>query len=247
MNEIGSEIELSVVLPAYAEAENLQRLLPQLQATLKPLTHASEIVVIDTETPRDDTAAVCAAHRVRCIPRSGGSRYGHAVRTALQAVHGKYVIFLDADGSHSPNFLPQLWQHRHNFDVVIASRYVPGGKTQNPFILILLSRAVNLVFRLVLGLDCADVSNSFRLYRTADLTALSLNCDDFDIIEEILIKLSVSHKGCRIKEVPVACERRKNGTPKRQLWLFAVSYLATLRRLYRLKRQARLTTGEENL
>jgi len=69
-------------------------------------------------------------------PRRGGSLYGHAIRTALEEARGEWIIFMDADGSHNPGFLPELWRFRDNFDLVIASRYVRGGKTENPAVLI---------------------------------------------------------------------------------------------------------------
>jgi dolichol-phosphate mannosyltransferase len=98
---------------------------------------------------------------------------------------------------------------------------------------------VNVVFRVVLGLKCYDVSNSFRLYQGDALRRLELKCDNFDIVEEILIKLSSSQAGYRIEEVPFTFERRKAGTTKRQLVAFAIGYLGTLLRLSRFKRQVR--------
>jgi dolichol-phosphate mannosyltransferase len=120
---------------------------------------------------------------------------------------------------------------------VIASRYAPGGKTENPWLLIVMSHMVNVIFRLVLGLNCLDVSNSFRLYRGDDLRKLRLECRHFDIVEEILVKLSYSRHPYRIKEVPSTFEKRKAGKTKRQLLTFAIGYVGTLWRLLSLKRK----------
>ncbi len=231
--------ELSVVLPAYREADNLRQMLPILNEVARSLTPRYEIMVIDAEQPLDDTPAICRDAGAVYVPRHGGASYGHAIRTALAVVKGRHVIFMDADGSHNPRFLPQLWAERERADLVIASRYVRGGKTENPAVLIFLSLMVNVVFRVVLGLKCYDVSNSFRLYQGDALRRLQLKCDNFDIIEEILIKLSSSQPGYRIKEVPFTFERRKAGTTKRQLLAFAIGYLGTLLRLSRFKRQVR--------
>lgn len=233
-------VQLTVALPAYEEGENLKLLLPLLRETLAGLGVTHEIIVADTETPRDDTQAICAANGVTCLARTGGPLYSHAVRTAIAASHGQWVILMDADGSHSPRFVEQLWAERDRAELVIASRYVAGGKTENPAILIFLSLVVNVVFRLVLGLSCADVSNSFRLYRGDDLRALALECENFDIVEEILVKLAFLRPGYRIKELPFTFEKRREGHTKRNLAAFAVSYAGTLVRLHRLKRRARL-------
>jgi dolichol-phosphate mannosyltransferase len=226
-------------MPAYEEAANLRLLLPELLSVLKGLDIPFEVVVVDTETRRDDTPSVCAELGVTCVPRQGGSLYSHAVRTALAVSRGRWVVLMDADGSHAPSFVSTLWQARERADVVIASRYVPGGHTENPAILIFLSLVVNVVFRLVLDLECRDVSNSFRLYRGDDVRALTLECENFDVVEEILVRLFLLHPGYRVLEVPFTFGKRKEGRTKRNLVLFALGYLSTLWKLLRLKRTVR--------
>ncbi len=232
--------DLTIVVPAYEEGPNLAGLLPRIQQVLEPLGITAEILVVDTEVPHDDTPAVCERLGVTYLPRRGGSLYSHAVRTGLAASRGRYVVMMDADGSHGPEFIAKLWAQRDAADLVIASRYVPGGHTENPALLVLLSRIVNVVFRVALGLQCSDVSNSFRLYRGADVRALDLHCENFDIVEEILIDLVFSHPGYRVKEIPFTFAKRQLGRTKRELWSFALGYLATLARLRRVKRAARL-------
>jgi dolichol-phosphate mannosyltransferase len=232
-------VELSIVLPAYEEAENLRVLLPQLREVMSSLSSSGEILVVDAASPRDDTPEICSLNKVRYVPRTGGSYYGDAIRTAVRNAMGKYVILMDADGSHDPGFVAQLWPFREEFDVVIASRYVSGGKTDNPPILIFLSLVVNVVFRLVLSLNCRDVSNSFRLYQGDQFRALKLECTNFDIVEEMLIKLQPGDRSLRIKEIPFTFQKRKEGKTKRDLVAFAMTYVVTLLRLYRMKHAAK--------
>ena len=232
-------VELSVILPAYEEADNLGVLLPALKNTLESITSAHEIIVVDASSERDGTRNVCEKNSVIYLNRSGGNDYGHAVRTGIQKSQGRLVILMDADGSHNPLFVKELWNHREGADLVIASRYVRGGKTQNPGILILMSHIVNIVFHIVLGLPCADVSNSLRLYNGKDLRSLRLLCDHFDIVEEILVTLHCQHPGYRIREIPFTFEKRQAGKTKRQLLVFACSYVLVLYRLFRLKQKAR--------
>lgn len=231
--------DLTIALPAYEEGPNLENLLPRLQRVIADLGARAEILVVDTEAPRDDTPAICERLGVTYLARQGGSLYSHAVRTAIAASRGRWVLFMDADGSHAPEFIRSLWAERETTDLVIASRYVHGGHTENPAILILLSRIVNVVFRLALGLRCADVSNSFRLYRGDDVRALTLRCENFDIVEEILVDLVFTRPGYRVKEIPFTFQKRQEGRTKRDLFSFALSYLATLARLRRLKRNLR--------
>lgn len=231
-------LELSIILPAYEEAENLQRLLPVLQKVAGELEPSHEILVVDTTKPRDRSPEICRSHCVTYLPREGGECYGHAIRTGIAACRGKWVVLMDADGSHNPAFIRELWKKRGAADLIIASRYVSGGRTENPPILIFLSWVVNVVFRFVLDLRCWDVSNSFRLYRGDDLRRLQLQCRHFDIVEEILILLCGIHPGYRLLEIPATFEERKAGKTKRQLFIFALGYLAVLWRLWFLRRKA---------
>lgn len=234
-----SLIDLSLILPSYEEARNLEVLLPALKSVLDEGGVNYEILVIDTESPLDDTPDVCSRNGVSYHPRKGGALYSHAVKTGISASVGKWVLFMDSDGSHPVSMIPVLWSRRNDADLIIASRYVKEGRTENPAILIFLSLVVNAVFRLVLGLKCRDVSNSFRLYDGAALRSLSLECENFDIIEEILIKLSLSKRDFTALEVPFTFGTRKAGKTKRNLIKFAVSYLGTLRKLHRLKAEAK--------
>ena len=234
-----NEIELSIVLPAYEEADSLGQVLPLLQRVAADLTPSFEILVVDTMQPRDDTPNVCARLGVIYSPRRGGDLYGDAVRTGFQVARGRFVVVMDGDGSHNPRAVPTLWEHRDSYDLVIASRYIRGGQTENPAVLILMSQMVNIVFRIVLGLKCYDVSNSFRLYRGDDVRALHLECNHFDIVEEILVKLAALRPDFRIKEVPFTFEKRKAGKTKRQLLTFILGYVGTLLRLLRLQARAR--------
>ena len=128
---------------------------------------------------------------------------------------------------------------------MIGSRYAPGGQTENPAILIAMSYVVNLTFRVVFKLSARDVTNSFRLYRTEVLKPLKLESNDFDILEEILIRCVTHRPPARVGEVPVTFERRKAGESKRKLVQFAFGYLTTLRTLRRFQKDAqRQATGQ---
>lgn len=223
--------ELSVVIPAYHEEENLRVLLPRLNATLSGAHLAHEVLVIDTQAPLDNTREVCEQWQVRYVPRRGSNMFGDAIRTGLAEARGEWILFMDADGSHTPEFIPKMLELRASSDVVIASRYVPGGYTENSRILVLMSHVVNIVYRVVLGLRCKDVSNNFKLYRASLLQGLELRCNNFDVVEELLYKLCRRHPAVRIAEVPFSFKKRMFGKTKRNLFVFMLSYVFTLLRL----------------
>jgi len=227
--------ELSVVLPAYREADSLQTLLPVLVPAVRALSANAEIIVCDSMTPLDATSEVCAMHGVTYRQRTGGEAYGDAVRSGISASQGKYVILMDADGSHNPKELAKLWVERDLNDVIIGSRYIKGGNTENPFILIFMSRVLNQTYRLAFRLPVYDVSNSFRLYKGEQIRSLKLVSDNFDIVEEILIRLVYGHSKSTTKEVPVTFEQRKAGESKRNLGAFILSYLDSIKKMQRFR------------
>ena len=238
-----SKASLSIVVAAYNEAENLALLLPRLTTAVRELSPDYEILVVDTVTPLDDTQAVCAANQVRFLRRQPTNDYGDAIRTGIAASRGDFVLIMDADGSHNPSFVRALWDQRHGADVVIASRYVAGGRTDNSRLLVSMSRLLNRVFRLMVGFPVLDVSNSFRLYRGDKLRGLRLTYRHFDIIEEILAQLLWgSPEPARVVEIPYHFERRMVGESKRNLLVFGLHFCIAAVRLYGIRRRLREDT-----
>jgi dolichol-phosphate mannosyltransferase len=223
-----SETEISVIIPSYLEEENLRVILPRIVTTLESLNITWEINIIDTLKSMDYTEAVCRQYGVNYYNREGSNEYGSAVRTGIAKANGKYLLFMDADGSHSPEMISQLFEFRREYDVVIASRYVEGGGSDNSKSLILMSLIVNKIFSLVLGLNCKDVSNSFKIYRSEQLKGINLYCHEFDIIEEILVKLKRKFPALKLKEVPYVFKERMWGHTKRNLFVFMLLYIKTL-------------------
>lgn len=226
-------MELTVFIPAYKEAENLKLLLPRLTKTLFEVEPESEILVMDTVEPMDDTKAVCKSVGGNIIyaNRKRGNNFGDAVRTGIELARGKYFISMDGDGSHDPEFIKKMYAEKDAADIIVASRYVEGGATQNSKTLVLMSRIVNIVYSKVLNLDCKDVSNSFKLYKTEALKKLNLKSNNFEIIEEILFKLKKANKNLAIKELPFTFKTRMFGETKRNLLVFMVTYIFTLIKL----------------
>jgi len=222
------KIEVSIIMPSYEEEANLRELLPEIKRVMNGSSIRYETLIVDTVNPMDHTGDVCESNGCFYINREKGNSYGDAVRTGIKHAKGKYIIFMDSDGSHSPEFIKELMRYRNENDIVIASRYVEGGGTDNRKILILMSLIVNVVYSKFLGLGCSDVSNSFRLYKAGLLKSLKLTSNNFDIVEEILIKIEKQNKLLKIKEVPYYFKKRMFGRTKRNLLLFSLSYFFTL-------------------
>jgi dolichol-phosphate mannosyltransferase len=235
-------VDLSLILPAYAEADNLRRLLPELIEVLNELAPVFEVLVVDAVEPLDDTPAICQTYGVRRIPRQGGDEYGHAIRTGIRSSSGTWVMTMDVDGSHDPAFVRELWRRRDDADIIIASRYAHGGSTDNPFLLVLFSRILNAIFARVLHVPVHDVSNSFRIYRGDRVRALELTSLHFDILEEILARLLCTpHQPATVLELPFRFRRRLLGESKRSMPVFIHAFLGAVMRLWILKRRLQKT------
>lgn len=222
---------LSLVLPALNEAESLGRVLPELKKALAALGVTNEIIVVDGGSS-DDTQQIVRKHEVRLVSQKLPG-FGGAYRAGFEQARGEYVITLDADGSHDPAFLKDLWAARSKGDVVIASRYVPGGAAEMPAWRLALSRLLNVTFGRGLSLPVHDLSSGFRLYRQAVLRELALRATDFDVLEEILIRALAA--GYRVHEVPFRYRARVAGRSHARLFKFAISYLRTFVAMWRLR------------
>lgn len=225
-------MQLSIVIPVMNEGANLKELLPGLHDIASRIAHDHEIVLIDGGSV-DNTCQV-GQDNGACVIRQSGRGYGAALRDGFSAAHGEYVLTLDGDMSHRPDFIPDMWDKRNAAEIVIASRYITGGSTEMTKMRRLLSRALNKFFTLGLSLPFRDISSGFRLYHASLLRDIDLESSDFDVLEEILIKSYT--KGYKIVEVPFHYAQRKNGSSHVNLLMFGVSYLKTFKRMRRLRR-----------
>ena len=218
-------------MPCYLEEENLRYLLPRLVKELTTIGDTFEILIIDTMQTMDNTKGISIENNATYIPRETGNNYGDAIRTGIKYAQGEYTIFMDADGSHSPEFVQNLYKYKNDYDVVIASRYITGGSTDNNQLLILMSYITNITYSMVLNLQVKDISNSFKLYKTSCLKELTLRCKNFDIVEEILYKIKKNHQEIKVLEIPYSFKERMFGHTKRSLFFFILTYIITIIRL----------------
>lgn len=224
-------IDLTLIVPAYNEAQNLEAILPKLKNVLDKTNLSFEVLIVDTIEKTDNTEELCAQFEVDYIKREGSDDYSDAVKTGIKRAQGQKTIFFDADGSHNPDFIPELLKYKDDYDIVIASRYVEGGGSDNNILLKYMSLILNKSYSWILNIKCNDLSNGFKLYDTEQLKALNLRCSNFDVIEEIIYKLCRYNAGEKIKEVPYYFENRKFGKTKRKLLLFIMGYIFTLVKL----------------
>jgi dolichol-phosphate mannosyltransferase len=210
--------DCTVVIPTYNEHDTIEPLLEQILALPR-----FRVLVVDDGSP-DGTGDLVAAQareepRVGLLAREGkqglGTAYLAGFRRAL-AEGAQYIFEMDADFSHDPIYLPQLLAATERYDLVLGSRYVPGGGTTDwGVIRRLISRGGNLYARLVLGLPVSDATGGFRCYRrqvleTVPLDAVRSNGYSFQI--EMVYR--TLRAGFRVGEVPIIFPDRRVGQSK---------------------------------
>jgi dolichol-phosphate mannosyltransferase len=208
-----------VVIPTYNERDNLEVVAGRLR-TAVPDAH---LLVVDDNSP-DGTGKLAdelAEHddHVHVLHRSGKNGLGAAYVAGFRwAREHEYdvVVEMDADGSHAPEQLPRLLAALENADLVLGSRYVPGGSVVNwPKSRELLSRGGNLYTRLLLRLPIRDATGGYRAYRRTVLDDLPL--DDISLkgyCFQVDLAWHAWQQGHRVLEVPITFVERERGESK---------------------------------
>lgn len=227
----------AVIIPTYNERENIADLIGELHAFVPTLA----VIVVDDNSP-DGTGKLLddlAARDARVFPLHRPTKLGlgtahiGGMKFAL-ANHYEPLLTMDADFSHAPRFVPTVLNALQNYDVVIGSRYVPGGRMMNCTVpRQLLSRGANGFARVMLGLDAADTTAGFRAYRRAVLNSIPLDAiksNGYSFLIELLYQCQ--KQGWRIGEVPITFENRQRGASKisRQEILKALGTVVRLRK-----------------
>jgi dolichol-phosphate mannosyltransferase len=209
-----------LVLPTYNEAENVEAF---VEAALAKLPASAQVLIVDDSSP-DGTGAladrlgerhqnVSVLHRQ--VKEGLGPAYIAGFRRALAGGAG-LVLEMDSDFSHDPSYLPRLLEAARRADVVLGSRYVPGGGVSDWGPLRkAISRGGSAYAKLILGVDVEDMTGGFKCFRREVLEAI-----DFDSIQargyafQVEMTYRAIRAGFQIVEVPIVFRDRRVGASK---------------------------------
>ena len=208
-----------VIIPTYNESESLPGVISRVRAAA-PDVH---ILVADDNSP-DGTGEIADAiaaddGQVHVLHRQGKEGLGKAYLAGFAwGLERGYdvLVEMDADGSHRPEELPRLLEQVNHADVVLGSRWVPGGSVVNwPASRRALSQGGSLYTRMALGIPTRDATGGYRAYRADALRALDLDsvdsngyCFQIDLLWRAL------QRGMVVREVPITFVEREAGTSK---------------------------------
>lgn len=207
-------VEVSVVLPTYNEAGNIG---PLIQTLLAHLPEASEVVVVDDDSP-DRTWQIVEGlglkdARVRLIRRIGRRGLTTALREGIETSAGKVVFWMDCDFSQPPEKIAEMLKALEDHDIVLASRYVPGGEEKGHSRLgSFLSKGICLLASFMLSPTIKDYTSGYVGTRKEILKTLPLQGDYGEYCIGFLYR--AYKKGYRILEIPYTCLPRRSGESK---------------------------------
>ncbi|HET6876781.1 MAG TPA: polyprenol monophosphomannose synthase [Jatrophihabitans sp.] len=208
-----------VIVPTYQERENIEAIVQRVLGCVE----TADVLVVDDDSPdgtgkiADELAA--ADSRVQVLHRSAkaglGAAYIAGFGWGLDRGYG-VLVEMDADGSHAPEQLPRLLAALSGADLVLGSRYVPGGAVVNwPRSREFLSRGANMYSRVLLGIPLRDMTGGYRAYRRAVLEAIDYRhvasqgyCFQVDLARRVV------DAGYRVVEVPITFVERERGESK---------------------------------
>jgi dolichol-phosphate mannosyltransferase len=207
-----------VVIPTYNEVENLRPMVEQV------LPLGCDVLVVDDGSPdgtgdlAEDLRASCNG-RVDVLHRAGkqglGTAYVAGFKRALKSDYA-YVLEMDCDFSHDPKYLPSFLERAQGADLVLGSRYIPGGGTVNWNVLRrLISKSGSLYSQLVLGLPYRDLTGGFKCFRRQVLESIDLETVRSNgYAFQIELTYRAHRRGFRIAELPIVFYERRVGASK---------------------------------
>ena len=229
-------MKIIVVIATYNERDNIRPLVERLLA----LPIEADLFFVDDGSP-DGTGELLESLRTTCprlrvLHRPGklglGTAYRHAFHLLLKEPYEQFIS-MDADLSHRPESIPDLLRASEEADLVIGSRYVPGGGTRNcSLVRRLLSRGANRVARGMLGLKALDATAGFRWYRRellAELDRLDVRSNGYSFLVEMTYYSQAM--GFRVREEPIVFDDRMHAKSKMSR-LEIVRAVRTLLRLW---------------
>ncbi len=210
----------TIIIPTYCEAENIE---PITREIFKHLPGA-DILIMDDNSP-DNTekiaSALCQANpKIKFISRQGKPRsfaqsYIDGFRIAL-ADNADCIIQMDADFSHNPKYLPQMIEKLKDYDLIIGSRYIKDGKTENwSLVRRLISRSGSIYSQIIAGLPINDSTAGFVGWKRTALQKINLDkIHSNGYAFQIEMKFHAHKNKLKIKEIPITFIDRKIGASK---------------------------------
>jgi len=217
----GKNAQVSIIIPTYNESRNIIQILKSIGDNL-PKNIIAEAIVVDDNSP-DSTGKIVdeylknvkkiAGYTMDIIHRTSKNGLSSAILSGVQRAKGETIVVMDSDFSHPPQIIPKMIESlkKYQCDLVIASRYISGGKI-NGWTLKrkIMSKVATLIAKKGLGVKTKDPMSGFFAFKKNILKGINFDAIGYKILLEILVKKSE----IAVKEIPYTFENRTFGSSK---------------------------------
>ncbi|MEM2855514.1 MAG: glycosyltransferase family 2 protein [Candidatus Nitrosocaldaceae archaeon] len=231
--------KLSIIIPTYNESDNIIKLIEEINSSLLTNNIEREIIVVDDNSPDGtgfivDEYAKRVNYTIRVLHRKGKNGLASAIIDGISIAEGENILVMDADFSHPPSLIPLMLKELEHNDLVIASRYVNGGRIVGwPLKRKLLSNLAKKIAELILKIDgIKDPLSGFFGFKKSIISMTKFDGLGYKLLLEIIIKVH----NASIKEIPYTFTNRKSGASKLDITTI-MDYLRSIWRLYRYGRK----------
>lgn len=223
-------MRIGIIIPSYNEEENVGTLSEKILESMEQYDYQLTFVNDGSKDgTRDILDRLAGEHsEIEVIHHDVNRGYAGALKTGFSyGISGGFdaVLIMDSDMTHDPRDIPKVVQaFDQGADIVIGSRYVPGGGMVNvPPRRVVISRVANFLFRFILGLKVRDISSGFRGYKREVLENIPIQSDSFQIHVELTTK--AIRAGYKVVEVPIVLDNRRLGQSSFKLSNVALKYV----------------------
>ncbi len=241
----GNGTQVSIIIPTYNESQNILKILKSIGDILPPKI-LTEAIVVDDNSP-DGTGKIVenylknfkkiTGYTIDVIHRTAKKGLSSAILNGIQQAKGDTIVVMDSDFSHPPQIIPRMVDalKKYRCDIVVASRYVKGGKISNwPLKRKFMSKIATSIAKKGLGVQAADPMSGFFAFKRPIIKGLKFDAIGFKMLLEILVKT----RGANVREIPYTFTDRKLGSSKVSLSI-AYDYAKSVWKLYRYGKSTR--------
>ncbi len=226
---------ITTTILTFNEEENIKLLIPNIIKNIEKITDDYEINVIDSPKSTDNSKEICNKYPKVKYYVQEGPYFIDALKTAIKYASKDIFLYIDADFSHPPEYIPDLYNAfiSNNADLVIGSRYIKGGETDDSLKNIIFSKFLNLIYKIISGIyNIEDISGGYKMYKTDILKNMDLFSRYFEMQIEILVKAKLKNPDLKVIEVPIHFKKRENGCSKRNYLTFLPHFLFVFTKLF---------------
>jgi len=222
---------VSIVIPTYNEKENIQKLIPSIEDTLKKNKIYGEIIIIDDNSP-DGTGKLLEKFKgkyrnLKIAHRKSRLGVGSARKLGFSLASKDIIISMEGDNTHDPKYIPGfisgIWE---GYDLVLGSRYMKGAKITNWSIKRrIISRLANFIARFFAGTRITDATTGYRAFTKELSNKVDIASSGYPFNMEFATE--AYSRGYKIKEIPILFNEREKGHSKMKVGKELVSFILT--------------------